>query len=67
MFSWSFDGVSWQVVEERLDWGGDELIPYESVLFTGQKEVFVLGSGKSVWGVDVLFKAVIWEENRLDA
>ena len=49
MFSWSFDGVSWQVVEERLDWGGDELIPYESVLFTGQKEVFVLGSEKSVW------------------
>ena len=67
VFSWSFNGAPWLIVEERLVWGGDELIPYESVLFTGQEKVFVLGSGESGWGVEVSFEAVIWEENRLDA
>ena len=66
MFCWSFDGVPWLNVEERLVWGGDEMFPCESVLFTGRGEVFVLGSGESVWRVEVLFEAVVWEKDRSD-
>ena len=55
-------------VEERFVWKGEEckLLSWKSVVITGRGEVFVLGSGESVWRVEVLFEAVVWEKDRSD-